>query len=292
MNESIIPVAATEPKSVLQPFTFRGVALYAHNPFRRIFFAQFITALAIAALFAWLIATRYVPVVTQAISLLPETAGLHSGILAGISSPIISGDKFFSIAAKSDANFSPGNTSDLQIRFHEETVELYSIAGWISFPYDPKISIDLSRKKAEPWWGAWKPIIIGGSGLGFLLWLYLSWRLLSLVYMTAAKSVAWFLNRDLSWTGASRLCSAALLPGAVFLAVSILAYGLQFLSLPAIFVCFLLHFIVGWIYAGGALFFLPKTEPAPAFSPIPEPTPPVEKPKPRAKSKSNPFSTG
>lgn len=298
MNESLIPGAATERKPALQPFSFRGVALYADNPFRRIFFAQFVTALAIAALLAWLIAIRYLPVVTHAISLLPDKAGLHSGVLVGIGSPIISGHKFFSIAAKSDTNFSPGNTADLQLRFHEQTFEIYSLAGWISFPYDPRISINLSRGKAEPWWGAWKPILVGLSGLCFLVWLYLSWRILSLLYMPVVKGISWFANREVTWIGASRLCSAALLPGAVFLALSIFSYGLQFLSLPALAVCFVVHFIVGWVYAAGAVYFLPRQIKETDFSSV-EDSPPdsvshieeVPKPRAKAKSKSNPFST-
>lgn len=287
MKESNLPA---EQKPVLQPFTFRGVSLYAQNPFRRIFVAQFLAALAISAVFTWLIATRFVPVITQAVAMLPDRAGLHSGILAGFTSPLLAGHKFFSIAAKSDEEFSPGNTADLQLRFHEDNMEFYSLAGWLSIPYDKQISLDLSRKRAEPWWGAWKPLIIGGIAVGFLLWLYLSWRLLSLLYMPAVKVLAWFLGRDLSWTGASRLASAALLPGAVFMGLSLLGYGLQVLSFPGLSVCFVLHFIIGWIYVIAAIFFLPKLEEAPAFTAAPAKRPSHEKQKSSSRRKSNPFS--
>src|SRR5687767_4146354 len=93
------PAAVDAPQPILQPFTFRGVALYATNPFRRLFVAQLLVGIFGSIISAWLVGTHISPVVTEAIEKLPEkSAGLHSGILAGITTPIVSGQKFFSLA--------------------------------------------------------------------------------------------------------------------------------------------------------------------------------------------------
>ena len=113
-------------------------------------------------------------------------------------------------------------------RDHLEISSILSSAlGSLEFDYSRQSALDLSRSHLEPWWGAWRPVVLVVAGLAVAAGLLLVWSGLAWIYAPAAKLVAWFCDRRLSWPGAWRLAGAALLPGAVLMALGLVLYGWQ-----------------------------------------------------------------
>jgi hypothetical protein len=84
------------------------------------------------------------------------------------------------------------------------------------------------------------------------------WAVLAWVYAPAAKLIAWFCDRRLTWTGAWRLACAALLPGAVLLALGLVLYGLQMADVFGLGYFGTVHFLVGWVYLLAGPVFAPR----------------------------------
>ena len=74
------------------------------------------------------------------------------------------------------------------------------------------------------------------------------WTVLATLYFLPVWLLALFANRDLNGRGSWRLAAAALMPGALFMTLTIAAYGLGLLDLVYLGWCFSFHFIIGWIY--------------------------------------------
>ncbi len=71
------------------------------------------------------------------------------------------------------------------------------------------------------------------------------------IYMAPAKFIAWFADRYLSWGGAWRLASAALLPGALVMVGAIDSLRLSVIDLVGLSFFGAVHFIIGWVYLVG-----------------------------------------
>jgi hypothetical protein len=110
----------------------------------------------------------------------------------------------------------------------------------------------------EPWWGAWRPVVLVAAGLAVVVWLLLVWTVLAWIYAPAAKLVAWFCDRQLTWPGAWRLAGAALLPGAVLMALGLVLYGGQMVDVFGLGYFGTVHFLVGWVYLLAAPVFAPR----------------------------------
>ena len=77
--------------------------------------------------------------------------------------------------------------------------------------------------------------------------------MLALIYTVPAKFIAWFADRELSWGGAWRMSSAALLPGAIAHGCGHFLYGWQAVDLIGL-AFFSWRTCSGWVYlAGGVL---------------------------------------
>jgi hypothetical protein len=122
----------------------------------------------------------------------------------------------------------------------------------LDFTYDRAVAVNLGRSNLEPRWSAWKPVLLIGAAAGTFLFLFLSWAILATLYATPAKYIALFADRHLSWPGAWRLSSAALMPGALILTAAIALYGFGVIDLVGLSFFFVLHFLVGWVYLIGA----------------------------------------
>jgi hypothetical protein len=110
---------------------------------------------------------------------------------------------------------------------------------------------------------------------------------LALIYSPVARLIAFFSDRKLGMGGSWRLCSAALIPGALLLSAALFLYGLAILDLLHLLLAVGLHLVVGWVYVVIATLQLPKGEikMAPKGNPFSDaPTSEPEKPK------TNPFS--
>ena len=86
----------------------------------------------------------------------------------------------------------------------------------------------------------------------------LSWALLALLYSPVAWLVVFFANRQLTWRGGYRVCGAALMPGALFMTLTLVLYGLGALDVVLLLIMAAAHFIVGWVYVFLVPFWRPR----------------------------------
>jgi hypothetical protein len=227
-----------------------------------LFLAQAAVALLFAGCAIWFLGHRYAPVITEEIQKMPQAARLARGKLAGIPGVQVSETKFLSITITADANAELDRSADLQIALRGDHVEISSILssafGSVEIDYAKESALDLSRAHLEPWWGAWRPVVLVGVGLAVAVWLMAVWAVLAWIYAPGAKLAAWFFDRQLSWAGAWRLAGAALLPGAALVAAGLVLYGGQMVDVFGLGYFGAVHFLVGWVYLVAAPLFAPR----------------------------------
>ena len=122
----------------------------------------------------------------------------------------------------------------------------------------------------KPLWGAWEPDLLGLAGLAAFFGLLLTWAALATVYCLPVWLLCFFTNRDLNFRQSWRLSGAALLPGALVLALAIALYDFGLFDLVQLSFAFGMHLVLGWIYLFVSLLFLRRVLP---------------------KEKANPFAT-
>ena len=71
----------------------------------------------------------------------------------------------------------------------------------------------------------------------------------------------WFADRNLSWVGAWRLASAALMPGALLMAAAVFSYAWHTIDLLGLSFFFTAHLIIGWVYLVGGVCAAPRLFP-------------------------------
>lgn len=256
-----------------EPVTPRGVAAFARASYSRLWFAQFGVALLVAGAVVWLLWGGLYPTVRAAIRQLPEVGEIRDAKLDWRgTSPVLLAEGSF-IAFSVDLNHSADirSPADFQIEFGKEAVLIHSLLGYLDWPYANGWRMVFNRPELEPKWGAWEIPIVGLVALAVILWLYVAWSVLATVYALPLWLVCFFTNRDLTLAGCWRLASAALLPGAIVMAVTILLYYLGVLDLLVLGSVGIGHLVVGWIYLFLSPMFLPRlAETATATNPFAE----------------------
>jgi len=245
---------AEAPSAAWQPLTFGGVAAFAGVRMGRLLAAELAVAIMVAACAVWFLHRAYCPVILQAIQKMPETARVAQGTLQGLPGTLIAESKFLAIAATPQPGGDIGQDADLQIELRQNDFCAGSIfwPDWgLVFPYRRGTVINLARSNLEPWWSAWQPVLLAAAGAGAVLFLLLAWAVLATIYMAPAKFIAWFADRYLTWGGAWRMGSAALLPGAVVLTGAMILYGWSVIDLAGLSFFVAIHIILGWIYIVG-----------------------------------------
>jgi hypothetical protein len=252
MNESAEGAAA--PPAAWQPLTFGGVAAFAGARVGRLLAAELAAAIMVAACAVWFLHRAYCPVILQAIQKMPDTARVVDGALQGVPDTLMAESRFLAIAARPQSGGAIGQGADLQIELRQNDLCAGSVFwpdwGW-DFHYRRGTVFNLARSNLEPWWSAWQPVLLPAAGVATVLLLLLTWAMLALVYMAPAKFIAWFVDRYLSWGGAWRLASAALLPGAILLTGAMILYGWSVIDLVGLSFFGALHIILGWVYLVG-----------------------------------------
>jgi len=245
---------AEAPPAAWQPLTFGGVAAFAGARMGRLLAAQLAAAIMAAACAVWFLHRAYCPVILQAIQKMPDTARVAEGKLQGVPDTLIAESKFLAIAATPQSAGAIGQDADLQIELRQNDFCAGSVFwpdwGW-DFPYRRETVFNLARSNLEPWWSAWQPVLLIAAGAVTVLFLLLTWALLASIYMAPAKFIAWFADRYLSWSGAWRLASAALLPGALVLTGAMILYGWSVIDLVGLSFFVAIHIILGWVYLVG-----------------------------------------
>lgn len=253
---------ADEPRPAWQPFTFGGIAAFATAPLRRLLLVQFVVAVLTSASIVWFIAHAYGPVVSSTIDQLPESAAIDAGYITGVDAPVIVETKFLSVQLDTSEDPQFSESSDIQIELRKADGRacslLRSLFGCVEFDYPRDHAVSLARSHLGPWWGARQPLIWALTFVGGVVYMFVSWAALAVVWTFIAKLVSWFGDRQLSWFGAWKACSAALMPGALLLALAVRLYHWQVIDLIALSFFYCGHLLVGLVYVIGAPFKCPK----------------------------------
>jgi hypothetical protein len=245
---------AEGPPAAWQPLTFGGVAAFAGARLGRLLAAELVAAIMLAVSVVWFLHRAYCPVILHAIQEMPETARVADGALQGVPATLISESRFLAIAATPQPGREIGQDADLQIQLRQNDLCAGSIfwPDWgLEFSYGRGTALNLARSNLEPWWSAWQPVLLIGTGAATVLFLLLFWALLAAIYMAPAKFMAWFADRYLPWGGAWRLTSAALLPGTIVVMGAVVLYGWSVIDLVGLSFFGAVHVIIGWIYLLG-----------------------------------------
>jgi len=248
-----------------EPFTPRGVAAFAGARLGRLLLVQCIVALFAAGAVVWFIDDGCFPVMGTAIQKLPAVGEIRSGRLGwrGHSPELLAASRFLVFDVDLDHSGQLLSTADVQIEFGRETARVFSLLGYLDWPYPRDYVIAFNRTELEPLWGAWAAEFLMIAGAASVIGLLLSWWLLATLYFLPVWLLGYFTNRDLNFRQSWRLSGAALMPGALLMMVAVLLYGIGFWNLVSFGFAFGAHFIIGWIYLFLSLLFLPR---APATS--------------------------
>ncbi len=252
-----------QKKAAWQPFTFRGVAAFSQAGPLRVLFWQIMALIVTTGVLTWFLRTALNPVIQEALNRVPEQAALRQGRWAwgGPAVVVMGKSPFFAIIVDLENNQPPDQLADLQCELNRSQFKLRSILGFISLPYPRPWDLKVDRIVWESWWGAWRPFVLVGGGLLMSAGVLVMWWALAAIYAAPVRLLARLLKRQAGWVGAWKLSSAALMPGALWMNVAIVLYGLRQLELVGFLCAVALHFLIGWIYLLLAPAFLPARSP-------------------------------
>lgn len=243
-----------------QPLTFAGVAAFARAPFARLALVALVFAALVAAVTVRLLYVGWCPVLQRAIARLPGSGEINDGQLRWpLATPATLADNNFlaiQVDPTGQARFSQG--ADVQLEFGPRSVELGSLLGYVSVPYPRGWIIGLNRTELEPLWGAWRPYLLTAAGAAAALGLVALWLLLGFVLALPTWAYVSFLGRVATFTACWRLATAALLPGAVPVAIALFVYGHQRLTVPELLLAAASYPVAALVY----LMTVPRRLPA------------------------------
>jgi hypothetical protein len=280
----------TAQPTAWQPLTPRGVAAFARAPLMRLLLVQFIFALVAAIAVVWFLRTSWFPTIREAIENLPAQGEMKSGKLEWTAdSPHLLGEGHF-LAFVVDTNHTGllRSPAQIQVEFGRDDIYFYSLAGYKEWLYPPDWNFGVNRSELKPKWGAWEPPILWLAFAGTMAWCLASWWVLATVYFLPIWLGGFFGNRDLKIFQSWRLAGAALMPGALVMIATIVAYGFGVLDLVQLAAAVVAHVLVGWVYAFWGAWVTPKVSVAAGPAKNPFATTP-EKPV-AAKRMENPFA--
>jgi len=246
-------------QSAWEPVTPRGVAAFARATFGRLWLVQFVVAVIVAFAMVWLLYDGFFPTVRAAIRQLPAAGDIRGAKLdwRGTSPLLLAEGRFIAFSVDVDHSGDVRSPAHFQIEFGKERMLIHSLLGYLDRPY-PAGLLAFNRPELEPKWGAWEIPLLGLVALAVIVWLFFAWSVLATVYVLPVWLISFFTNRDLRLAGCWRLAGAALMPGAVIMAVTIVLYGLGLFDLLALGSVGIGHVVVGWAYLLISPAFLPR----------------------------------
>lgn len=262
--------AFTEPIFAWEPVTPRGVAAFARAPLGRLLLVQAVAAALAAAAVTWFLYDGCFPTVTAAIQSLPPDGEIHAGRLdwRGESPVLLASGPFLAFIVDPGHGGDVRSPADFQIEFGASSVCCYSLFGGEEIFYPSGKSFYFNQTDLKPLWGAWSPEILVLAALAVFFGLLLAWALLAAVYFLPVWLVCFFTGRDLNFRASWRLAGAALMPGALVMALAVLLYDFGLFDLVQLSFAFGMHFILGWIYLFVSPLFLKRTLPAGKANPF------------------------
>lgn len=248
------------PSQAWQPFTPRGIAAFALATLTRLVLAQLAIASLVAITVVWFLSIAWFPVVTEAIQNLPATGEVRGGALHFIgTSPVrLAENRRLAFVVDVERTGAAGHVADIEIIFEQRHVALCGALGCWREPYAAAYAMSFNRPELEPAWGAWRGPALGLAALATLLTLFALWWIVALLYVPLVKLISFYGDRTVTWRGAWRLSAAALLPGALLVALGLLLYGFGVLDLPRFALLYALHLVAGLLFVISSAMFLPK----------------------------------
>lgn len=237
-------------QSAWQPLTPRGVARFADASSGRLWLVQCVFALLAALAVTWFVHTAWFPTVQAAVAKLPVAGEIRAGQLHWVeaSPQMLAEGTFLSIAVDLTHSGQLRGPAHVQVEFGRGSLEVCGLFGCVDLPYPLDGVFQLNRAEAEPWWGAWRPVILAGVLGGTVAGLIIVWGIVAAVYCAPVWLLGFFANRTLTFRGAWRLCGGAQMPGALFMTATVFLHGLGWLDPVRMVVAFAAHLVVGWVY--------------------------------------------
>lgn len=233
------------------------------------------------------------PVIAEAIRRLPDSGSIYNGelVFVGGSPQRLAENARLAIVVDVSTAASAGHVADIEVTFEKSRVAICGAMGCWWQSYDRNYTISFNRPEVEPAWGAWRlPVLVLTTVVTLVLLLAMWWSVAT-VYVPLVKLLAFFADRVVTWRGAWRLSAAALLPGALIVAVGIVLYGFGAVDLFRLALIYGLHMVAGLVFVVTSPLFLPKIF-HPAITRNPFGGSAEAKPETPAPGPPNPFSRG
>jgi hypothetical protein len=246
-----------------EPLTPRGVAAFARAPVGRLFIVQLVVALLTAGVAVWVLQEAWFPVVRTAIERLPEGGEIRGGQLTwpGENPVQLGANHFLAFGVDLTHSGRLARDAELQVEFGKNDYRVMTAPGYyvvLQYPGDSRVAFN--RAELQPSWGAWEPWVTAGAGLGVAAGLPMAWLLLATLYSVPGWVIAFLENREVTFWQSWKMAGAALMPGALFLTIGMIAYGLGAVDLIELGALWALHFLIGWVYVAISPLFLPAHE--------------------------------
>ena len=265
------------------PLTPGGVASFANAPLGQLFQTQGIVAFLIWLVFMFYLSQSWAPAIDQTIEQIPPGSRFSGGRLHLPGPPHfqLSDNRLVGITRTSpDA---PDSVSDIKVRLMTNHWQVSTLFGYVALPY-PTGEIELTRDGLSPRWGAWRTAIIPLVAGVAAVMVWLSWAMLAAIYSWPIRVIVFFRDKLTTRLGSWKLCSAALLPGALMMTAAILLYTIGQMPVAGLTLAFAIHFILGWVYIASGAIALPLLPDAAQLKGNP-----FAKDKKRKKRSRNPF---
>lgn len=248
------------PRVAWEPVTPQGVAAFASARLRRLLLVQFVVAVVVAAVVVWFLRISWIPTINRAVSQLPATGEIRHGRLnwSADTPATLAASRLLSFSVDLEHSGTVRSLAHVQLEFGRTNLMVNSLLGYLELPYPQGWIIAFNRTELEPSWGAWRPPVLAFVAVGVAVGLFMSWFLLATIYAGPIWLIGFFTNRELTLAGSWKLCAAAVLPGALFMAVAISFYALEALDLVQMGFAWAGHLVLGWAYLAFGLGFLPR----------------------------------
>lgn len=259
------PTVDTARPRAWQPFTPKGIAAFAPTSFGRLFTFQVLVALLSGGVVVWFLGTVWFPIARESIQNLTGEGAIRAGSLElpGFGMQRLATNRFLTLAIDVDSDRRHDYSADVFLVLRRSHVDVCSLFGCAARPY-PVRETSFTRLELEAQWGAWQPFLLGIGGITVAFALLFSWWILATLYFLFARLLAFFQDRAVTLGGSWRLCSAALLAGAVFLLLGVVGYGLSVVNLIPLLLLAALHVVIPWVLIVFAVLALPRAVPRPA----------------------------
>jgi hypothetical protein len=256
-----------------QPFTFGGVAAFGRSTMTHLFIIQLMMACLAGVAVLLFVHRNFSPVIQESVRKMPEAAMIRQGRLEGATSGGLAENKFLTIIVDLDGNGQLGQSADLQLELRRDSMVLCpmfrAMAGVMVIQYPYGHTIILDRSVADPWWGAWRPILYTGVFVGTVVLLMIVWTILATIYAFVVRLIAYYADRSITLGGSWKLAYAALMPGAAVMVAGIVLYGWQWMDLLGLLIFAVGHVPVGWIYLLVSPLRLPRVDEVTVTAPNP-----------------------